>query len=650
MRQTGDYPSSRTDGTEVYFDVGTSVQDTGLSPDTTYYYRAWSYVTGSVQWSDTYAQDSATTGETVTTVVIDPAAKTVGQGEQFTLDVLVTPDTDIAGVQCDISFDSSLITADGVAEGNLLNQGGASTYFSAGTIDNIAGTITGIAGAITTPGETVSAQGVFATVTFTADAVNGDTPITLSDVIVGDAGGIEVDVGVTGGSVTVGPVGPPTVTTDAASSVEETEATLNGTIDDDGGEACEYRFEYDTDSGEPYTYSTTWTDSKTTGQSFSEAISGLSRGTVYYFRAQAKNSAGTGSGSEQTFLTKPDAPANFNAAAVNTTQIDLTWVKGDGAQKTMIRRSDVDYPGAYDGGDEAYFDTGTGTSDTGLTPGTTYYYSAWSFVEGSEQWSDNHVQASAATAAGTPTVTTDAATLVEETEATLNGTLDDDGGEACQYRFEYDTDSGAPYAYNTTWTGSKTTGQSFSEAISGLAQGTTYYFRAQAKNGVGTGSGSEETFLTKPDAPTGFNATAFNATRIDLSWTKGVGAEKTKIIMKIGSYPADRTDGTEVYFDTGNSTADMGLLAGTTYYYSAWSYVVGSEQWSDSCAQASATTPGDGLIGDVNGDGYVNVQDLVLIGQHWGETGTPGWIPEDVKADGVINVQDMVVVGQHWTG
>ena len=137
-----------------------------------------------------------------TTVVVDPASKSVSQGEQFTLDILVTPAVAIAGAQCDISFDSSLITADLVAEGNLLSQGGAATYFSPGTIDNVAGTITGIAGAIT-EAATVSGQGVFATITFTADAANGDTPITLSDVIVGDAGGAPVAVEVTNGSVTV---------------------------------------------------------------------------------------------------------------------------------------------------------------------------------------------------------------------------------------------------------------------------------------------------------------------------------------------------------------------------------------------------------------------------------------------------------------
>jgi len=54
--------------------------------------------------------------------------------------------------------------------------------------------------------------------------------------------------------------------------------------------------------------------------------------------------------------------------------------------------------------------------------------------------------------------------------------------------------------------------------------------------------------------------------------------------------------------------------------------------------------------GDANGDGMVSVLDMVLIGQHWGETGSPGWIPEDVIEDGVINVLDMILIGQHWTG
>jgi len=189
-----------------------------------------------------------------------------------------------------------------------------------------------------------------------------------------------------------------------------------------------------------------------------------------------------------------------------------------------------------------------------------------------------------------PQVATNAATNVEETTAILNGVISDDGGEACQYRFEYNTNPGEPYAYNTGWTGSKTNGQSFSQAISSLNKGTKYYFRAQARNSAGAASGAEQTFLTKPDAPTSFNASAAGTTQINLSWAKGDGSQKTKIQRKEGGYPVDRNDGTQVYFGTGTSTPDIGLTPGTTYYYRAWSYVQGSEQWSDSYAQASATT------------------------------------------------------------
>ena len=53
---------------------------------------------------------------------------------------------------------------------------------------------------------------------------------------------------------------------------------------------------------------------------------------------------------------------------------------------------------------------------------------------------------------------------------------------------------------------------------------------------------------------------------------------------------------------------------------------------------------------DVNNDGQVNVLDMVLIGQKWGQTGDPGWIKEDVNQDGKIDVLDLILVGQHWTG
>lgn len=51
------------------------------------------------------------------------------------------------------------------------------------------------------------------------------------------------------------------------------------------------------------------------------------------------------------------------------------------------------------------------------------------------------------------------------------------------------------------------------------------------------------------------------------------------------------------------------------------------------------------IPGDVNRDGVVNVQDLVLIASYFGETGVN---TADVNGDGVVNVQDLVWVASYF--
>ena len=190
-----------------------------------------------------------------------------------------------------------------------------------------------------------------------------------------------------------------------------------------------------------------------------------------------------------------------------------------------------------------------------------------------------------------PTVTTSAATSVEEDSATLNGNITATGGENADTRgFEWDTDTGAPYSSNWTQSGSYGTG-AFTHGLTSLSKGQIYYYRAMAHNSAGWGYGSEASFLTKPDPPNTFTATTASSSKIDLSWTKGDGAVRTMVRGKQGSYPADRTDGYQVYFDTANSASDTSLLPNTTYYYRAWSEVTtGSTQWSDTFDGANATT------------------------------------------------------------
>lgn len=100
-----------------------------------------------------------------------------------------------------------------------------------------------------------------------------------------------------------------------------------------------------------------------------------------------------------------------------------------------------------------------------------------------------------------PTVSSSAATSVNYTTATLNGNITVTGGENATVRgFWYDTDSGSPYAGNTSESGSYGTG-AYSLAVSNLTAGTAYYFKAWAQNSVGIGNSTELSFTTLSQTP-----------------------------------------------------------------------------------------------------------------------------------------------------
>ena len=96
----------------------------------------------------------------------------------------------------------------------------------------------------------------------------------------------------------------PTVSTENATSVEETFGILHGYLDDDGSEACEVRFEYGEDTS--YGSYTPWdTYNKTSGERFTYFLKGLEDGKTYHYRAQANNSLGLVNGLDVNFTTGP---------------------------------------------------------------------------------------------------------------------------------------------------------------------------------------------------------------------------------------------------------------------------------------------------------------------------------------------------------
>ncbi len=65
------------------------------------------------------------------------------------------------------------------------------------------------------------------------------------------------------------------------------------------------------------------------------------------------------------------------------------------------------------------------------------------------------------------------------------------------------------------------------------------------------------------------------------------------------------------------------------------------------------TSVPDGLTGDINGDGYVNVGDLQALATAWGSQAGPpssaNWNADaDLNSDGYVNVGDLQILVANW--
>ena len=106
-------------------------------------------------------------------------------GDTFTYDVRAENVSDLAGWQFDIVFDSAVLEALDVSEGDFLKTDGGTTFFQSGSIDNAAGKITGlIAGRISEGG--VSGSGSILQVRFKAKS-DGETKLDLKNFLFGSA-------------------------------------------------------------------------------------------------------------------------------------------------------------------------------------------------------------------------------------------------------------------------------------------------------------------------------------------------------------------------------------------------------------------------------------------------------------------------------
>lgn len=143
----------------------------------------------------------SSTATAASEVTLQPSSKSVYAGENITLNVIVTPDTQISGMQFDLEYDGSLFQAAGVTEGNLFSQSGQNTLFSPGQTEN--GKLSNVYGCII-GSSSVLTPGTFATVTLKANTgVQGTSQFYLKNVTISSSASKPVDVRLVNTGITI---------------------------------------------------------------------------------------------------------------------------------------------------------------------------------------------------------------------------------------------------------------------------------------------------------------------------------------------------------------------------------------------------------------------------------------------------------------
>ena len=169
---------------------------------------------------------------------------------------------------------------------------------------------------------------------------------------------------------------------------------------------------------------------------------------------------------------------------------------------------------------------------------------------------------------GPPTGTTTVTATPSNGQVTLGWSApSNDGGATISYILEYNTTG-----YSGPWSALATLPASvYSYIVTGLTNGTTYYFQVAATNTYGTSPyyGNSATPVTNPTIPQNFTGTAING-GVNLSWSapESIGASYISAYnLQYSTAPSGSWSPTYSYGGTITSDSYTSLTNGTLYYF-----------------------------------------------------------------------------------
>jgi phosphodiesterase/alkaline phosphatase D-like protein len=487
----------------------------------------------------------------------------------------------------------------------------------------------------------------------------------------------------------------PTVTTTAATSVTDLQATLKGTVNANGLGYWTCTFQYGkTTSYELGEFSPTgryWVDGPTDG-STPIAISGnptptsisgitvypLEPATLYHFRIKARSTSGDsyyGAGLTFTTLaakTKPTISAVSSGAPVvlgyNAARVRSVIFSGSSATTIVVEYglsasygSQVSWPGTL-----ALNTQQTISADIpGLIPSTLYYY----------RWKATNSQGTTTGGASTfttppmPTVTTTAATSITSDKATLRGNINTNGGQVASPYFEYGTTTsyGVIDSNISPSFVSGTNPVEVTTNLTGLLPNTTYHYRIFANQaGMPTKTyGSDMTFTTSPVGTVPVITGPFPVSEITTrsavvrAASVTAGTSTATVSFQYGPTTSYGQETTSPFTVAAGTTVDnptvtlTGLPPNTTYHFRCKATnSIGTSYGSDGVFTTASvpivTTGAATAISDL----YATLGGTVVAGGgpcypriHWGKTTTYGSVifaEIDATASGPVAVRPSV--------
>ena len=295
---------------------------------------------------------------------------------------------------------------------------------------------------------------------------------------------------------------------------------------------------------------------------------GLKDGNTYYYVVTAINNSGESAPSSQVSATPsapsssapPTAPTGVVASPGNA-QLVINWNTVTGATSYNIYWSTTSGVTTVNGTKIA--NVTSPYTQTGLTNGTVYYYIVTAVNSYGESSASTQVSATPSATGIPPVAPTGVITTPGNGQVTIswNTVIG-----AASYKIYDSTTSGGPYTYVNSATSNNYT-------VSGLSNGTIYYFVITAVNSYGESVYSTEVFAAPssggtgvPAAPTGVMV-QYMSGLLFVSWNPVTNASSYNIYFSTTS-GTEKTGGKVITGTTGTVYFGLqALTAGVTYYF-----------------------------------------------------------------------------------